>query len=174
MGTKVRSKNNRVRKFYFTLFFFLFFRFIEFMKNWTKNDKLNFMDIAYTAERSIEDELDRTSKAEVTTMIVSYAVMFIYIAVALGKFKKSSECFVSTIYIYSKLCLRKYLFIVDRIPLRFSFTVNLCSPCTGNEQIRTEYRRYHYSTCISRLFFGYLWLYRSTHNASYHRGNTYI
>ncbi|KOB77248.1 Niemann-Pick C1 protein [Operophtera brumata] len=35
-----------------------------------------FMDIAYTSERSIEDELDRESQSDVSTILVSYFIMF--------------------------------------------------------------------------------------------------
>ncbi|XP_073978633.1 Niemann-Pick type C-1a isoform X3 [Rhodnius prolixus] len=58
-------------------------KYIDFMKNWTKN-KPDFMDIAFSAERSIEDELDRESRSDVSTILVSYIIMFIYIAIALG------------------------------------------------------------------------------------------
>ncbi|KAG7199591.1 hypothetical protein KM043_014196 [Ampulex compressa] len=64
-------------------------RFLDFMKEWNVNGRPEFMDVAYTTERSIQDELDRTSKAEAKTMLISYALMFIYIAVALGKMKPS-------------------------------------------------------------------------------------
>ncbi|XP_034940743.1 NPC intracellular cholesterol transporter 1 homolog 1b-like [Chelonus insularis] len=71
-------------------------KFLEFMKNWTTTDKPAFMDVAYSAERSIEDELDRTSKAEGRTVIISYIFMFCYITLALGKFKTSLQCFISS------------------------------------------------------------------------------
>ncbi|XP_066583703.1 NPC intracellular cholesterol transporter 1 homolog 1b-like isoform X2 [Prorops nasuta] len=75
-------------------------KFISFMKNWDTNERPEFMDVAYSAERSIEDELDRTSKAEISTMIVSYLVMFLYIAIALGKFRKDAQaCFVGSKFV---------------------------------------------------------------------------
>ncbi|XP_058443946.1 NPC intracellular cholesterol transporter 1 homolog 1b [Malaya genurostris] len=43
------------------------------------------MDIAYTAERSIEDGIDAMSEGEMITVIISYVVMFVYITVSLGK-----------------------------------------------------------------------------------------
>ncbi|KAK9506477.1 hypothetical protein O3M35_008412 [Rhynocoris fuscipes] len=58
-------------------------KYIEFMKNWTAH-KPDFMDIAFSAERSIEDELDRESRSDVSTILVSYIIMFIYIAISLG------------------------------------------------------------------------------------------
>jgi len=57
------------------------------MKNWTENGKPDFMEVAFSAERSIEDEIDRESNAEISTMVISYAVMFIYITIALGNIK---------------------------------------------------------------------------------------
>ena len=65
------------------------------MKNWDEKDRPKYMDVAYSTERSIEDELERTSKSEAITMIISYALMFVYIAVALGDFKASAQCLVS-------------------------------------------------------------------------------
>jgi Niemann-Pick C1 protein len=64
------------------------------MNDWDKYDRPDFMDVAYSTERSIEDELERTSKAEAVTMIFSYMLMFIYIAMALGEYKLSYQCFV--------------------------------------------------------------------------------
>ncbi|KAM8850870.1 LOW QUALITY PROTEIN: NPC intracellular cholesterol transporter 1 [Spinachia spinachia] len=54
--------------------------FIKFMKNF-KNPNLT---IAFSAERSIEDEIDRESKSDISTIAVSYVIMFVYISLALG------------------------------------------------------------------------------------------
>ena len=64
------------------------------MKNWNEFNRSAFMDVAFSAEKSVEDELDRVSKAEVSTMLISYLAMFLYIAVGLGTFKGSLKCFV--------------------------------------------------------------------------------
>ncbi|MDO9013585.1 MAG: MMPL family transporter, partial [Polynucleobacter sp.] len=40
--------------------------------------------VAYMAERSIEDELQREQSSDIPIIIVSYAAMFIYISVSLG------------------------------------------------------------------------------------------
>lgn len=61
--------------------------FINFMKNWTATKKPAFMDIAFTSERSIEDELNRESKSDIVTILVSYVIMFAYIAVSLGQIR---------------------------------------------------------------------------------------
>lgn len=56
--------------------------FLDFMHNYTR-DHPEF-SIAYKAERSIEDELDRQSQSDIVTVAVSYLIMFIYILLALG------------------------------------------------------------------------------------------
>nr|XP_018672975.1 NPC intracellular cholesterol transporter 1 isoform X2 [Ciona intestinalis] len=60
-------------------------RYIEFMKEYVKRNgsKLN---VAFTSERSIEDEINRESGADVMTIIASYLIMFAYVAIALGRF----------------------------------------------------------------------------------------
>ncbi|XP_008824669.2 NPC intracellular cholesterol transporter 1-like [Nannospalax galili] len=62
------------------ILFLYFFRFINFVKNY-QNPNLT---ISFTAERSIEDELNRESNSDVFTIGISYAVMFVYISLALG------------------------------------------------------------------------------------------
>ncbi|XP_010765957.1 NPC intracellular cholesterol transporter 1 [Notothenia coriiceps] len=54
--------------------------FIDLMKNF-QNPNLT---IAFSAERSIEDEINRESNSDISTIVVSYAIMFIYISLALG------------------------------------------------------------------------------------------
>lgn len=72
------------------------FSFLDFMEKWNVHDRPKFMDVAYSTERSVQDELDRTSKAEVITMVISYLLMFVYVALALGKIRVSLVgCFVS-------------------------------------------------------------------------------
>ncbi|XP_037364629.1 NPC intracellular cholesterol transporter 1 [Talpa occidentalis] len=57
--------------------------FINFVKNY-KNPNLT---ISFTAERSIEDELNRESNSDIFTVVISYAIMFLYISIALGHIK---------------------------------------------------------------------------------------
>lgn len=64
------------------------------MKNWTSTQKPAFMDIAFTSERSIEDELNRESQSDVLTILVSYIIMFAYIAISLGQMKSCSRLLV--------------------------------------------------------------------------------
>lgn len=69
--------------------------FIEFMKKYVEEDMPDFMDIAFSSERSIEDELDRASKGEFLTVSISYLLMFIYISLALGEADSWSRIFVN-------------------------------------------------------------------------------
>jgi predicted RND superfamily exporter protein len=48
--------------------------------------ELDFFDVAYFAERSIEDEIDATTESDLIIFIISYALIFLYITVALGKY----------------------------------------------------------------------------------------
>ncbi|XP_017281567.1 NPC intracellular cholesterol transporter 1 [Kryptolebias marmoratus] len=54
--------------------------FISFMKNYSNPN----LTIAFSTERSIEDEIDRESNSDISTIVISYAIMFIYISLALG------------------------------------------------------------------------------------------
>ncbi|KAK6628499.1 hypothetical protein RUM43_002314 [Polyplax serrata] len=66
-------------------------KFIELMKNWTETKKPAYMDVAFSAERSIEDELERTSHSDVGTILISYIIMFAYIAISLGQIRSFSR-----------------------------------------------------------------------------------
>lgn len=70
------------------------------------------MDIAFSAERSIEDGIEEISQAEVSTVVISYAVMFIYIAIALGKIRS---------FRYLMVCKNR----LEKVQ-RNESTVNLC------------------------------------------------
>ncbi|XP_044253215.1 NPC intracellular cholesterol transporter 1 homolog 1b-like [Tribolium madens] len=71
-------------------------KFIDLMKRWDKFIKPEYIEIAYSAERSIQDEIARTSSSEIGTVIISYVVMFIYIALALGRYTTSDRFLVET------------------------------------------------------------------------------
>jgi Niemann-Pick C1 protein len=75
-----------------------YYRFVEFMKNWTETEMPPFMSVAFSSERSIEDEIERVSQAEMITVVISYVVMFVYIAVALGQFRSFKTLLVSSPY----------------------------------------------------------------------------
>lgn len=52
------------------------------------------LTISFIAERSIEDELNRESKSDVFTIAISYAIMFLYISLALGHIQSCSRLLV--------------------------------------------------------------------------------
>jgi Niemann-Pick C1 protein len=68
--------------------------FVEYLQNYTAS-KPGWVDIAFNSERSIEDELERGSKSDISTIIVSYVIMFMYIALALGQMKTCDRLLVS-------------------------------------------------------------------------------
>lgn len=70
--------------------------FVEFMKNYTTSKKPSFMEIAFTSERSIEDELDRESQSDVLTILISYIIMFLYITISLGQMRSCSRLLIDS------------------------------------------------------------------------------
>ncbi|KAJ6662145.1 hypothetical protein lerEdw1_012610 [Lerista edwardsae] len=66
--------------------------FINFVKNY---DNPN-LTIAFSAERSIEDEINRESRGDVRTVLISYIVMFVYISIALGHIKSARRFLVDS------------------------------------------------------------------------------
>uniref|UniRef100_A0A4W3IQ26 Niemann-Pick disease, type C1 n=1 Tax=Callorhinchus milii TaxID=7868 RepID=A0A4W3IQ26_CALMI len=53
---------------------------IAFIKNYGNSN----LSISFSTERSIEDEINRESNSDVSTILISYAIMFVYISIALG------------------------------------------------------------------------------------------
>lgn len=51
-----------------------------------KNYTSEIIDVSYTTERSIEDELERESKADIKIVCISYIMMFFYLTITLGKY----------------------------------------------------------------------------------------
>ncbi|CAH1135903.1 unnamed protein product [Ceutorhynchus assimilis] len=70
--------------------------FVQFMQDFIANNASEHMDIAFTSERSIEDELDRESQGDVITILVSYLIMFAYIAVSLGQVNSCSRLLIDS------------------------------------------------------------------------------
>ncbi|XP_054841325.1 NPC intracellular cholesterol transporter 1 [Eublepharis macularius] len=66
--------------------------FLDFVKNY---DNPN-LTISFSAERSIEDEINRESNGDVSTVLISYAVMFVYISIALGRIKSARRFLVDS------------------------------------------------------------------------------
>lgn len=58
-------------------------RFVDFLLTYSNEH----LDIAFSAERSIEDGIQEISEADATTVLISYAVMFVYVALALGRLR---------------------------------------------------------------------------------------
>ncbi|NXP82275.1 NPC1 protein, partial [Ramphastos sulfuratus] len=54
--------------------------FINLVKNYNNPN----LSISFSTERSIEDEINRESRSDVATVLISYIVMFVYISIALG------------------------------------------------------------------------------------------
>lgn len=73
------------------------------MKNYTAQPHPD-MEVAFTSERSIEDELDRESHSDVSTIVVSYIIMFAYIAIALGQIHTCSRLLVRNLNISANYC----------------------------------------------------------------------
>jgi Niemann-Pick C1 protein len=67
-------------------------RFIRFLKNYTNPN----LTISFNSERSIEDEINRESESDLSTVVVSYAIMFIYISLALGHIHSFRRVLVSS------------------------------------------------------------------------------
>ncbi|KAM8966900.1 NPC intracellular cholesterol transporter 1 [Pelodytes ibericus] len=58
--------------------------FINFVKNYNNSN----LSISFSSERSIEDEINRESKSDVSIVLISYFIMFAYISLALGNFSR--------------------------------------------------------------------------------------
>jgi Niemann-Pick C1 protein len=64
--------------------------FLQYMK--TYNSK--WLDVKYRSERSIEDEIERESNSDIKTVLISYMIMFLYIAIALGRIRSVKHVFI--------------------------------------------------------------------------------
>lgn len=54
------------------------------------------LKMSFSAERSIEDELDRQSRGDAVTVALSYFIMFLYVAIALGQCTEWKTVFVDS------------------------------------------------------------------------------
>ncbi|XP_048363973.1 NPC intracellular cholesterol transporter 1 [Sphaerodactylus townsendi] len=66
--------------------------FLNFVKNYSNPN----LTISFSAERSIEDEINRESNGDVSTVLISYIVMFMYISIALGHIKSARRFLVDS------------------------------------------------------------------------------
>ncbi|MGH0137993.1 UNVERIFIED_CONTAM: hypothetical protein FKN15_065324 [Acipenser sinensis] len=72
--------------------FFLYERFVKFMKNYSNPN----LTISFNSERSIEDEINRESSSDISTIVISYTIMFAYISIALGHIKSCRRLLVDS------------------------------------------------------------------------------
>jgi len=83
---------------------------VELLKKYVETEKPVWMDIAFSSERSIEDELDRSSHSDVATILISYIIMFAYIAIALGQIRTCSRMLVNIFFKFSGDLMTPYAF----------------------------------------------------------------
>ncbi|XP_072289389.1 NPC1-like intracellular cholesterol transporter 1 [Eucyclogobius newberryi] len=69
--------------------------FLKIIQEYQKDPKTNFT-FAYMAERSLEDEINRTTAEDIPIFMISYAVIFVYIAVALGEYSSCKRILVDS------------------------------------------------------------------------------
>ncbi|KAF7694921.1 NPC1-like intracellular cholesterol transporter 1 [Silurus meridionalis] len=69
--------------------------FLKIVQEYQKDPRTNFT-FAYMAERSLEDEINRTTIEDVPIFMISYAVIFLYIAVALGEYSSFKRILVDS------------------------------------------------------------------------------
>ncbi|XP_036434323.1 NPC1-like intracellular cholesterol transporter 1 [Colossoma macropomum] len=69
--------------------------FLEIVQAYQKDPSTNFT-FAYMAERSLEDEINRTTIEDFPIFMISYAVIFVYIAVALGEYSSFKRILVDS------------------------------------------------------------------------------
>lgn len=70
------------------------------MKDYDKNKKPSYIDISFSSERSVQDEIVRVSQGEIGTAVISYVVMFAYIAISLGNIRSLKTFLVMLITYY--------------------------------------------------------------------------
>uniref|UniRef100_A0A1E1WQJ6 SSD domain-containing protein n=1 Tax=Pectinophora gossypiella TaxID=13191 RepID=A0A1E1WQJ6_PECGO len=86
--------------------------FIDLMHDYEANSKPDYVSVAFGAERSIEDEIERVSVLEAVPIIISYILMFLYIMVALGNVRSCK-----TWYIESKIVVAIAVVIIVLISI---------------------------------------------------------
>ncbi|XP_076586683.1 NPC1-like intracellular cholesterol transporter 1 [Chaetodon auriga] len=69
--------------------------FLKIVQEYQENSTTNFT-FAYMAERSLEDEINRTTAEDIPIFMISYAVIFVYIAVALGEYSSCKRLLVDS------------------------------------------------------------------------------
>ncbi|KAL5968172.1 NPC intracellular cholesterol transporter 1 [Taenia solium] len=51
--------------------------------------------VSFAAERSVEDEIVRQSHSDISTIIISYTIMVVYVSICLGNYRGLRTCLVS-------------------------------------------------------------------------------
>ncbi|KAJ8339483.1 hypothetical protein SKAU_G00362690 [Synaphobranchus kaupii] len=69
--------------------------FLDIVQEYQRNTTTNFT-FAYMAERSLEDEINRTTAEDIPIFMISYAVIFVYIAMALGEYSSFKRILVDS------------------------------------------------------------------------------
>ncbi|KAM9313283.1 NPC1-like intracellular cholesterol transporter 1 [Gastrophryne carolinensis] len=69
--------------------------FLNVIQDYQKNAKSN-LTFAYMAERSLEDEISRTTTEDIPIFAISYLVIFIYISLALGEYSSCRRVLVDS------------------------------------------------------------------------------
>ncbi|EGG22062.1 Niemann-Pick C type protein [Cavenderia fasciculata] len=82
------------------------------------------LNVAFSAQRSVQDELSRESSADISTILISYSVMFVYVSVALGRFYPPPHRFLSYI-VNSRFSLGLAGILV--VACSIAISVGLCS-----------------------------------------------
>ncbi|XP_072342101.1 NPC1-like intracellular cholesterol transporter 1 [Scyliorhinus torazame] len=59
--------------------------YLRILEEYTQNKSINF-SFVYMSERSLEDEINRTTAEDIPIFAISYLVIFVYIALALGEY----------------------------------------------------------------------------------------
>ncbi|CAF4231353.1 unnamed protein product [Rotaria sp. Silwood2] len=78
--------------------------FLDYMKNFIEtqkslraagrwNETANFT-VYYSSERSIQDELNRQSRSDILTIVISYTIMFLYVTLTLGHIRSWRTCLI--------------------------------------------------------------------------------
>ncbi|CAH8572285.1 unnamed protein product [Heterobilharzia americana] len=59
--------------------------YIKVVNQWKRNNSE--IIVSYQAERSVEDEIERQSNSDISTIAISYIVMFVYVSLFLGTYR---------------------------------------------------------------------------------------
>ncbi|TKS79031.1 Niemann-Pick C1-like protein 1 [Collichthys lucidus] len=75
--------------------------FLDIIQEYQRDPACNFT-FAYMAERSLEDEINRTTAEDIPIFMISYAVIFVYIAVALGEYSSWKRILVDSKFLVAQ------------------------------------------------------------------------